>query len=84
MQDTRKNKFTGETELRYYAQFMQANYGFIPQTWEEDYKTDEKGLKVFVFMSCRAIMTPWIWSNWGAQVWILAFAFMGRCWGRSV
>ena len=33
MQDTRKNLFTKELELRYYAQFPLFNYGFIPQTW---------------------------------------------------
>mmetsp|Transcript_6356 Transcript_6356/g.7161 ORF Transcript_6356/g.7161 Transcript_6356/m.7161 type:complete len:266 (+) Transcript_6356:26-823(+) len=34
-QDTRKNKYTKEKELRYYAQFPLFNYGFLPQTWED-------------------------------------------------
>lgn len=34
-QDTRKNKLTGELELRYYAWFPLFNYGFLPQTWED-------------------------------------------------
>jgi len=29
-QDTRKNKITGEKELRYYARFPLFNYGFLP------------------------------------------------------
>jgi hypothetical protein len=33
MQDTKKNVFSKELELRYYAQFPLFNYGFIPQTW---------------------------------------------------
>jgi inorganic pyrophosphatase len=33
MQDTRKNVFTNELELRFYSQFPLFNYGFIPQTW---------------------------------------------------
>lgn len=36
MQDTRKNIYTGQKQLRYYAQFPLFNYGFIPQTWEQD------------------------------------------------
>ena len=44
MQDTRKNLFTKELELRYYAQFPLFNYGFVPQTWEQNVYPDENGM----------------------------------------
>ncbi|CAG9310101.1 unnamed protein product [Blepharisma stoltei] len=40
--DTRKNKKTGETEIRYYGRFPLFNYGFIPQTWENSFEGDMK------------------------------------------
>ena len=43
MQDTKNNIFTNELELRYYAQFPLFNYGFIPQTWEQNIKPDSQG-----------------------------------------
>lgn len=57
MQDTRKNLFTKQEELRYYAQFPLFNYGFIPQTWEQNIVKDSLGLYVN-FMKFRAMMTP--------------------------
>jgi len=39
-QDTRKNKHTGNHELRYYAQFPLFNYGCLPQTWENPFEKD--------------------------------------------
>ena len=30
VQDTRKNRYTGEKELRYYTMFPYFNYGFVP------------------------------------------------------
>ena len=39
-QDTRKNKLTGEQELRYYARFPLFNYGMLPQTWENPFEKD--------------------------------------------
>ena len=44
MQDTKKNVFSKELELRYYAQFPLFNYGFIPRTWEQNLTKDELGL----------------------------------------
>jgi inorganic pyrophosphatase len=46
MQDTKKNIFTGKRELRFYAQFPLFNYGFIPQTWEQNLTKDSLGLYV--------------------------------------
>lgn len=46
MQDTRTNLFTKEIELRCYAQFPLFNYGFIPQTWEQNVVKDKDGLYV--------------------------------------
>jgi inorganic pyrophosphatase len=40
MQDTRNNLFDKKLELRYYAQFPLFNYGFIPQTWEQNIRKD--------------------------------------------
>ena len=42
-QDTQKNWFTGETQLRYYAKFPYFNYGFLPQTWENSLLKNKKG-----------------------------------------
>ena len=44
MQDTKKNVFTKELELRHYAQFPLFNYGFIPRTWEQTLYKDHNGL----------------------------------------
>ncbi|OMJ90155.1 hypothetical protein SteCoe_7549 [Stentor coeruleus] len=41
-QDTRKNKNTGEKELRYYARFPLFNYGMLPQTWENPFVKDHR------------------------------------------
>jgi hypothetical protein len=41
MQDTRKNRFTGVKELRYYAQFPYFSYGFLPRTWESPLHVEE-------------------------------------------
>ena len=57
VQDTKKNLFSGERELRYYAQFPLFNYGFIPQTWEQNLTRDALGLFVSAPL-CRAMMTP--------------------------
>lgn len=43
MQDTKKNVFTKQEELRYYAQFPLFNYGFIPRTWEQTLVKDDNG-----------------------------------------
>ena len=48
MQDTQKNQWTKELQLRYYAQFPLFNYGFIPQTWEQNIIIDENGLCVLL------------------------------------
>ena len=40
-QDTRKNKNTGDVELRYYARFPLFNYGMLPQTWENPFEKDK-------------------------------------------
>ncbi len=50
MQDTKKNVFTKALELRYYAQFPLFNYGFIPQTWQQNLTKDELGLFVFLIL----------------------------------
>lgn len=47
MQDTRKNIFSKQLELRFYNQFPLFNYGFIPQTWEQSIEKDSLGLLVF-------------------------------------
>ena len=44
MQDTKKNVFTKELELRHYAQFPLFNYGFIPRTWEQNLTKDALGM----------------------------------------
>lgn len=55
MQDTRKNLFDGTKELRFYAQFPYFNYGFLPQTWEQNIRSEE-GLMVPALL-CRATTT---------------------------
>jgi inorganic pyrophosphatase len=37
-QDVKRNKLTGQTYLRYYKHTPIFNYGFIPQTWENNKK----------------------------------------------
>jgi inorganic pyrophosphatase len=46
MQDTKKNLFTKKEELRFYAQFPLFNYGYIPQTWEQNITKNALGLYV--------------------------------------
>lgn len=82
MQDTRNNKYTNEKELRYYAQFMNASYGFLPQTWEQNILEDENGLKVASIL-LRAIMTPWILSTSAPTSSPPATSMLGGCLGRS-
>ena len=43
MQDTKKNVFSKELELRHYAQFPLFNYGYIPRTWEQNHTADKLG-----------------------------------------
>ena len=57
MQDTKKNVFSKELELRYYAKFPLFNYGFIPRTWEQTLTPDDNGLYVPNFKQ-RATTTP--------------------------
>lgn len=45
MQETKLNPFTNNQEYRYFAQYPLFNYGFIPQTWEQNVITDINGLK---------------------------------------
>jgi len=51
MQDTRKNKNNGKTELRHYAlPLPMINYGFIPKTWEQNITPDSNGLYVILLI----------------------------------
>jgi inorganic pyrophosphatase len=43
MQDTKINAVTSNVELRYYPQYSLFNYGFIPQTWEQNINADAEG-----------------------------------------
>lgn len=45
VQDTRKNRISGKSELRYYAQFGLFNYGFLPQTWENKEQKENELIK---------------------------------------
>lgn len=48
MQDTRKNIFTKQLQLRFYNQFPLFNYGYIPQTWEQNIEKDPLGHFVII------------------------------------
>ena len=39
IQDSKISRFTRKSEPRYYAQFPLFNYGYIPQTWENPFKS---------------------------------------------
>jgi len=49
--------------LRYYAQFPLFNYGFIPQTWEQNLTKDALGLYVY-FQLFREMMIQLIYVIW--------------------
>ncbi len=53
VQDTRKSRYTGQKELRFYAMFPYFNYGFFPQTWESPFVNEGKffvNMYIFIIM----------------------------------
>jgi hypothetical protein len=82
MQDTKKNVFSKQLERRYYAMFPLFNYGFIPQTWEQNITPDQLGLYV-PSLSSRATMTPSTSATSAGRNEKLGPSSRPKCWEAS-